>query len=191
MPQADLDAYEAAYARVERQLHLDRNWSALERRMRWRLATPTWQLVRTLLIIALAATAALMGRWQSWGLAIGLALAVLPSRIAAVRQRRRTLAEIETAEDVRRLCMADADAALKDAVMTLILRIVLSVLFGAFALLLFAFGKQPLPSTIVAALLLLDGLLLTFVHIPRLSRESRSYRTDEERAAEGAVADDA
>lgn len=190
MPDLDLDAYEAAYDRVERKLQLERDWGALERRLRWRLRTPTWRLVRTLLLIALAAVAGTYGRWHTWGVAIGLTLVVLPTRLSDIKRRRRQLAEVETAEDVRLLCKTDADDAFNRAVVRMIGRLLFGALFAVFGLVLFLFDKNPWASTLAGAVLFADALLHFFVHLPRLARESRSYLTEEERAAEDAELED-
>jgi hypothetical protein len=190
MPELDLDAYEAAYSRVERKLQLDRDWGALERRMRWRLRTPTWRLVRTLLLIALTAVTATYGRWHTWGVAIGLILIVLPTRVSAIKRRKRELAEVETAEDVRLLCKQDAYDAFVRAVIRMLLRLVLGAVFAVFGLVLLLADKNPWASTLAGTVLFIDAFVHFFVHLPRLARESSSYDTEEERAAEAELDDD-
>ena len=167
----DLDRYQAAFERVEQRLRLARDWSATEARVRRRLARPTGRLVASVLILVACVVAGLNGVTSAWLVAGGILLAVLPERIADVRERGRETAAIETAEDVRALCLREAREASATAFLRFLLHGGIGLLFLVTGLLLVAFGKDGRPGAIAGLVALAWGCVNLLVLLPRAARE--------------------
>jgi len=181
---SELADYEAAYERLERSLQLQRNWGLTEARIRRQLHRPTWRLVSTLLIILLCVGAGLAGVDTGWGVAIGLSLAVLPGALSKVKARRRALAAVETAEDVRALCAREALRSMSSTLLRSLTASVAGLLCLLTALVAWLLDKSPWPGVSAGLLALAWSAVLLLVLLPRAAREAELFNQGSEAGSE-------
>jgi hypothetical protein len=171
MPTLELTDYEAAYSRVEHQLELERDWGRLESLVRRRLRQPSWSLWGTVALIVLAAGSSFVGVGNGWMVALGLCLAVLPGRLEAVKRRRRELAAVESAADVRALVHQEARKRMAGAFVGSLLMGVLGLLYLLVGGVAWLLDKSPWPGVIAGLIVLAWSAVQLVVLLPRATRE--------------------
>ena len=177
MSTLNLEMYEAAYERVERKLHLERDWGRLEARIRRRLRRPWFELAQTLGFILLCLTLGFLGLPQGWLLAAGLSLAVLPNRFARIRQRKEALAAVESSTDVQVLVHDEAKKRMGGAFTRALFFAVIGLLYIAVGILAAVLGKTPWPGLAAGSILLVSSAVILLVFFPRAARECESLET--------------
>ena len=172
----DLDDYAAAYDRVHRRVDLDAEWGRVERRVRWRLRGPQRRLWGTLLLIAICVVAGSFGIVTGWMVAAGLVLSVLPLDWADVKESRAELAALESADDVRAICVREAEGRLRDHWWSVVLASGLGVLFVLTGGVAWLLSTDPTPGVAAGLLCLVAAAFRLKVQLPRARRERDEFR---------------
>lgn len=175
---AQLADYEAAFDRVERRIELSRDWGRLERRVRWRLNAPLVRLVTTIGLVLLGLVCGAFGVPAGWYLAAGLVLAVLPGRIADVRERAQVLASVGSAADVRELCRREANRAMAGAFLRALVLAGIGLLYLATAFVAHLRDRSPWPGVIAGSIVLAWGAIVLLFVFPRAHAEVAVFDSD-------------
>jgi hypothetical protein len=180
-PDLDSDALERDLRAVESALAGTCSWRQLGPRVRWAARRPACELASTLALMVASVVAAF---WKPSTLlvALGLAMAVLPQRLAAVRNRRAALARLDRGE-IFEMCRREYALRGAHQVMQALLEVAFVVLFGLVAL----FAPDPRPALVVAAIFAVAVVVRLVWALPHAARERCRLDEDTGADADGAA----